>query len=126
MTGAESEAARVEQAAIIAKQNDAFRAALAFGGVPVTIPGKVLVTPGVAAEGPAFLALLMLAVAGFADFTQDNDPFGDHTFGVIEQFGARVYWKIDLYDETYDFGAEEPANPERTRRVLTMLLPSEY
>ncbi len=116
---------RIEDAAIIARQNDAFRAALAFGS-SATIPGQVFMTPGVAAEGPAFMALLLLAVAGFSDFNEGNDPHGDHSFGVIENFGVRVYWKIDLYDENFEFGAEEPTIPEKTRRVLTLLLPSEY
>jgi hypothetical protein len=120
-----SEAAMQEQAAIIARQNDQFRAVLAFGA-PTDIPGQVLFTPGVAAMGPEFMALLQLTVAGFADFNEDNDPHGDHSFAVVEVCGTRVFWKIDLYDEDYSFGSEAPTDPERTRRVLTMLLPSEY
>lgn len=112
-------------AAIIAKQNDHFRAALALG-IPPSVPGQVLITPGIMALGLEFLALLQLAVAGFNTFNEDNDPFGDHTFGIVEIAGTSVYWKIDLYDEDYHFGSEDPANPEKTRRVLTLLLPSEY
>lgn len=112
-------------AAIIARQNDQFRAALALG-VPPTVPGQVLITPGVMALGLEFIALLQLTVAGFNTFTEDNDPHGDHTFGIVDLCGTRVFWKIDLYDEDYQFGSEEPENPEKTRRVLTMLLPSEY
>lgn len=118
-------AAEEEQAAIIARQNDQFRAALAFGA-PTDIPGQVLFTPGVSAMGPEFMALLQLTVAGFADFTEDNDPHGDHSFAVVVVCGTRVFWKIDLYDEDYTFGSEAPTDPEKTRRVLTMLLPSEY
>ncbi len=114
-----------ERIAAIARDNDKFRAALAFG-VPTDFPGKVLVTPGVSAMGPEFLALLQLTVAGFADFNEDNDPLGDHSFGTVEVCGTRVFWKIDLYDEKYTFGASVPESPEKTRRVLTMLLPSEY
>lgn len=116
---------RDELATIIAQQNDQFRASLGFGPAS-EITGQVLFTPGVVGMGPEFLALLQLTVAGFADFTEDNDPYGDHTFGVVEVCGTRVFWKIDLYDESYQFGSEEPSNPERTRRVLTLLLPSEY
>ncbi len=120
-----AEVARIEQTAAIARQNDQFRAALAFG-VLTEIPGQILITPGVAELDPAHLALLQLTVAGFAAFTEENDPYGDHSFGAVEVCGTRVFWKIDLYDETYTYGSEEPANPERTRRVLTMLLPAEY
>ncbi len=86
--------------AAIARDNDTFRAALAFAG-PCDIPGKIVVTPGVSAMGPEFLALLHLTVAGFADFTEENDPWGDHSFGAVEVCGTRVFWKIDLYDEAY-------------------------
>ena len=113
------------KAAIIATQNDQFRAALILGINP-TVPGKVLITPGVMAEGPTFLAMLQIAVATFDTFTEDNDPYGDHTFGLVKVCETQVYWKIDLYDEDYQFGSEEPENPEKTRRVLTLLLPSEY
>ena len=116
---------RIEDAATVARQNDAFRAGLAFGPFRA-IPGRVVATPGVVSNGPEFLALIMLEIAGFSDFTEDNDPHGDHSFGVVEQFGVRVYWKIDLYDENYEFGAENPTDPATTRRHLTVLLPSEY
>ena len=116
---------RIEDAAIIARQNDDFRAGLAFGPIRA-IPGRVVPTPGVLAHGPEFLALIMLEIAGFADFNEDNDPHGDHSFGVIEQFGVRVFWKIDLYDENFECGAENPTDTLTTRRHLTVLLPSEY
>jgi hypothetical protein len=38
----------------------------------------------------------------------------------------RLYWKIDLYDLDYDFGSEAPSDTSQTRRILTLLLPSEY
>ena len=120
-----TEEQRAAQAAIIARQNDLFRTAFPFGGF-AEVPGQVVCTPGVVEKGPVFLTLLQLTVAAFDTFTEENDPWGDHSFGVVEVSGIRVFWKIDLYDESYEFGAEEPANPERTRRVLTMLLPSEY
>ncbi|WP_370331564.1 DUF3768 domain-containing protein [Aquicoccus porphyridii] len=32
----------------------------------------------------------------------------------------------DLYDVDYTYGSPEPSDPDQTRRVLTLLLPSEY
>lgn len=124
MAGADNEAT-AERIAAIARDNDSFRAALAFGR-PNETRGRVLFSHGVAAMGPEFVALLSLTVASFADFNADNDPIGDHSFGTVEVCGTRVFWKIDLYDERYWNGASIPENPETTRRVLTMLLPSEY
>ncbi|MGB3245607.1 MAG: DUF3768 domain-containing protein, partial [Sulfitobacter sp.] len=55
-----------------------------------------------------------------------NDPYGDHTFGAFETAGEKLFWKIDLYDTTYHYGSEDPANPKATRRALTIMLRSEY
>ena len=37
-----------------------------------------------------------------------------------------VFWKIDAYDRTLEFGSDDPADPSVTRRVLTIMLASEY
>ena len=37
-----------------------------------------------------------------------------------------VFWKIDAYDRALQSGSEDPANPAVTRRVLTIMLASEY
>ncbi|WP_435171727.1 DUF3768 domain-containing protein [Falsirhodobacter sp. 1013] len=107
----------------IAEQNDRFRTTW---GADFTIPGHVVVTAGVHALGFEVVALLMVEVMGFATFTEDNDPSGLHDFGVVTICGVRVYWKIDLYDPDYAYGSEVPDDPTVTRRVLTLLLPSEY
>lgn len=113
------------QAAEIAQANDAFRAAIINGGHPV-YQGRVVCTQGVAAEGPEFVTMAQLQVAGFADFTEDNDPHGDHSMATVQVCGKTVWWKIDLYDAEYNAGADDPLDDEGTRRVLTLLFPSEY
>lgn len=116
---------RAAVVAIIARQNDQFRAAMPLGG-RADLPGRLVCTTGIAQQGAEFLFNLQMAVAAFSDFSEDNDPWGDHTFGVITLAGVKVFWKIDLYDENCEYGSDEPENPERTHRVLTLLLPSEY
>lgn len=39
---------------------------------------------------------------------------------------VRLFWKIDLYDEQLVYGSPAPANPAVTRRVLTIMFPSDY
>ena len=88
------------------------------------------VTQGVAALGAGPIPRIMVAVMRFASFTEDNDPHGWHDFGAFEvEVGGRsvrLYWKIDLYDEAYEFGSETPDDPARTRSLLTLLLPEEW
>lgn len=115
------------QAAIIAEQNDAFRKS--FCGYPTGEPvpeGKLVMTQGVTAERPAFHMVMLERVALFDGFNFDNDPHGWHEFGEVFVNDTRVWFKIDLYDEVYKMGSETPHEPERTRRVMTLLFPDEY
>ncbi|MEO1538259.1 MAG: DUF3768 domain-containing protein [Pseudomonadota bacterium] len=114
-------------AAKIAEQNDRFRTTW---GADFTVPGQIVMTRGVADLSPAAKAIIMQRVQKFDTFTEDNDPYGDHTFGVfefeIDGNSYRIFWKIDLYDPEYNMGSDDPANPQVTRRVLTIMHASEY
>ncbi|WP_456738298.1 MULTISPECIES: DUF3768 domain-containing protein [unclassified Bradyrhizobium] len=59
-------------------------------------------------------------------FTQENDPHGEHDFGSLDLVGRKFFWKIDYYDEDMRSGSEDPSDPKRTVRVLTLMLSSEY
>ena len=114
-------------AAKLAEQNDRFRKTW---GADFTVPGQIVMTRGVADLSPAAKAIIMQRVQTFDTFTEDNDPYGDHTFGAFEFEVAgnsyRIFWKIDLYDTQYSMGSDDPANPQVTRRVLTIMHASEY
>ena len=107
----------------IAAQNDLFRNSL--GSTPL-LNGTVVVTAGVIARGGQFHAAAMQTVVWFSVFTEDNDPYGERDFGAFEIDGIKLFWKVDLYDPDLRFGSEDPADPEVTQRVLTILLASEY
>ena len=47
-------------------------------------------------------------------------------FGAVTIAGKVVWWKIDIFDADYAYGAEDPLDDAQTRRVLTRLFPSEY
>ncbi len=88
--------------------------------------GQVYTTRGVAARGQSFVGKVYEAVRSFCDFTVDNDPHGEHDFGAFTLDGVRLYWKIDTYDDTLEYGSPDAANPEQTQRGLTIMLAEEY
>jgi Protein of unknown function (DUF3768) len=98
--------------------NDAYRQT--FSG------GRVMVTCGVAELPDVVKAKALQLVAAFDQFTEDNDPRGEHDFGSFELVNHMFFWKIDYYDERCEFGSEDPADPTKTTRVLTLMLASEY
>ena len=117
----------VTEASLIAAQNDAFRRSI-LGTTPIADApkGQFVMTRGVAALGPDAQLALTRSVASFDAFKTDCDPHGWHEMGVIDFDGTTVWFKVDLYDVDYQYGSPEPSDPEQTRRVLTLLLPSEY
>ena len=83
-------------------------------------------TRGVAARGWDFMARALAAVRDYCDFTPDNDPYGEHGFGVFDLDGVKLCWKIDSYDLALEYGSPDPGDAEKSRRVLTILLAEEY
>jgi hypothetical protein len=98
--------------------NDEFRRSLT-GGI-------VVLTSGVRELGETRLAAVLNQVRAFAAFSADNDPYGEHDFGAISCDGERLFWKIDYYDFTMTAGSPDPTDPQKTTRVLTIMLASEY
>jgi hypothetical protein len=98
--------------------NDAFRAT--FEG------GQVFLTAGVEALPSDVRAMAIRKVATFSDFNADNDPHGEHDFGSFDLAGRRFFFKIDYYDRRLKWGSDDPADPEKTTRVLTIMLAEEY
>ena len=88
--------------------------------------GIILVTRGVQRLGEEIVAELLDAMAAFNDFTPENDPYGEHDFGVVQRRADRFFWKIDYYDGTLVSASPDPSNPAVTYRVLTLMLASEY
>ena len=88
--------------------------------------GDVVVTRGIAALDLLTKAAIFAAVQGFDRFSTDNDPYGEHDFGLLEVAGQRIMFKIDYYDSNMAYLSPDPSDPQLTRRVLTILLASEY
>ena len=111
-------AARLVRAFQLAALNDALRQT--FSG------GRILTTQGVAALGDEAVQTVLQQLQTYDQFNQDNDPYGEHDFGVLEYEGEKLFWKIDYYDQNLEYGSEDPTDPAKTCRVLTIMLASEY
>ena len=96
--------------------------------------GSRYITAGILAKGPAFAARAIAEVAAFDSFDADNDPHfrrrlrlpGHHDFGCVTIEGESVFCKIDLYDRDTKYGSEDPSDPSKTHRVLTIMFGYEY
>jgi hypothetical protein len=109
---------KIECGSRIAVLNDAFRRS--FSG------GKVLLTVGVNELPDMVKAEALCLVATYDKFNSSNDPFGEHDFGSFELVGRKFFWKIDYYDKHMEHGSEDASDPEKTLRVLTLMLAHEY
>ncbi|MEN5278787.1 DUF3768 domain-containing protein [Brucella sp. TWI432] len=108
----------IDKSKIIAELNDKLRV--------TGIGGRIVLTRGIIALEQAKIEEIMLAVRSFNVFDEVNDPYADHDFGLLEAAQLPVLWKIDYYDEALSMHSPDPANPDVTVRVLTIMLADEY
>ena len=87
---------------------------------------KIVVTTGIYTKGPLFVVALTQAIAKFDDFREENDPGGEHDCATITVNGVDALWKIDYFDHSLTCHSPDPADPEVTVRVLTIMLVDEY
>ena len=96
---------------------------------PQRVNAAWYMTEGVSAlvaEAETRGAELVRAIAGFTDFDAGNDPFGERDFGAMTLWGRRLYWKIDYLHPEREEHSPAKWSAELTRRVLTIMLSSEY
>ena len=102
----------------IRELNDAFRQT--FQG------GKVMLSASVAELPDMVKAQALARVASFTEFNEDNDPHNEHDFVSFELCGRKFFGKIDYCDEELAGGSEDPSDPAKTIRVLTVMLAEDY
>ena len=102
---------------LIRSLNDTFRQTLQGG--------RVMMTSGIASLPGCYVNAIMTKVQLFDAFNKANDPHREHDFGSFEHGAKRICFKIDYYDAMMESGSEDPADPERTTRVLTVMLACE-
>lgn len=106
------------RAAVIAQLNDALR--------KTATGGHIFVTSGVKAIADYDPQALLDRLAAYDAFDEYNDPHGEHDFGDLTLGNIDLLWKIDYFDLDLRFASPDPADPDVTVRVLTIMLESEY
>ena len=104
----------------IRELNDSFRQKLEGG--------KVMLTSAVTGLPPVDLSQLIAGVRAYKSFSEENDPHGEHDFGIFVFEDRKIYWKIDVYenDGTFQWGANDPGDPATSYRIVTFMLPEDY
>ena len=88
--------------------------------------GTAVMTPGVAALGAEAVERIVKTIAVFDDFCHANDPHEEHDFGSFEAEGRKIFFKIDYFDRDLSMHSPDPADPNVTERVITIMLAEEY
>lgn len=85
-----------------------------------------MLTAGVNALSGDDQAAVLTKVRAFDAFESDNDPYGEHDFVSVEHGGTRYFAKIDYYEPDLRYGSDDPADPSKTVRVMTIMRADEY
>jgi len=109
---------RTPDTARIRTLNDAFRTSF--------VGGVVMMTAGVDGLPADLKGRVLKKVRDFSDFDEGNDPHQEHDFGSFELSNRMFFWKIDYFARDMEHGSEDPADPAKTTRVLTLMLAEEY
>lgn len=87
--------------------------------------GTISMSASVSALPEEVRAQALCQMAAYNGFSIDNDRC-EHDFGAFEFFGRKWFWKIDYYDSAMHAGSEDPSDPSKTQRVLTLMLAEDY
>jgi len=88
--------------------------------------GSIVITDALRKVSGFNAIALATALASYDGFDADNDPHGEHDFGDLTLFGEDLLFKVDYYDKDLTFGSDDPANPDVTQRVLTVMLAQDW
>jgi hypothetical protein len=88
--------------------------------------GRIMITAGLEARSSEQIARVLAAVAAFDNFSDDNDPYGEHDCALLRVDGIQVLFKIDYFDRDLTFHSPDASDPAVTERVMTVMLAEEY
>ena len=86
----------------------------------------MVVTAAFEALSPDTKRTVLHKVRSFDQFDGGNDPHLEHDMAFFDEAGERFFFKIDYYSRDMRHGSDDPADPHRTTRVLTIGLAADY
>ena len=101
---------------IIQKKNDELRALLPS----LPRPHRMVMTEGVRSLCAIGKRDVLRKIKEAKDFTEDNDPYGEHDTIFVELDDQNYICKIDYYDSNFKW------HEENGNRVFTIMHASEY
>ena len=90
------------------------------------IGGQVMLTLGIRTKPEKEIAEILERVRTFNEFNKNNDVYGEHDCASFTYNGEKIVWKIDYYSPDMKYGSEDPSNPSKCARALTIMLASEW
>lgn len=102
----------------IRRLNDAFRTT--FRG------GEILLTQSVTDLPPMVITAALQKVAEFTDFTEENDPHGEHDYLSFDLCNREFVFHITYYDVSLENASPDAANPNVTKRIGTLMLTHDW
>ena len=112
---------RAEQ---IARLND--RARLGLDRTAMTVFTRTCLARFCSADAASGLIAQAAIMKAVRQATFEDDAHGERDFGKISYRGHPVWFKIDYFDTNLEYGSEDPADGNITRRVVTIMLPEDY
>jgi len=107
-----------DKLAEIRRLNDAFRTS--FRG------GQILLTEGVASLPTELVASALLQVSSFKDWTPEIDAHEEHDYLSFDLCNREFVFVIQYYDLKLAGPSIDPADPNITKRVATLMLTHEW
>lgn len=85
-----------------------------------------MLSAGVDALGQEMKAAALIAMHEFSSFNDGDDVRGEHDFGAFKLGHYTFVFKVDYYDAELIGASEDPADPQKTTRVLTLMLSGDW
>ena len=117
-----------ERSEKIAKLNDQLRSKIGypFNSLIDTNDQFVLTQGIIDSFNDGEIKTIFHDIKTFDNFNEGNDPYQERDFGSLTAKGRNIFWKIDYYDNDIKYHSSDNTDPKQTKRVLTIMLSSEY